>query len=175
MSLKVGKPAPGFTCEALTDGEFRTVSLDDYRGQWVFLYFYPLDFTFVCPTEIVAFNDAVDEFTQRNCQVLTASTDSVYSHLGWCQSHPGLRNMRHPMLGDTAHEVARAYDVLVEDKGIALRGSFLIDPDGVLQWVNINGLNVGRSVDETLRVLDALQTGGLTPCGWQAGEKTLAV
>lgn len=173
MSLQIGRPAPEFECEALIDGEFLTVKLADYRGQWVLLYFYPLDFTFVYPTEIVAFNEALPEFERRNCAVLACSTDSVYSHLGWCESHPQLREMRHPMLGDTAHEVARAYNVLLEDKGIALRGSFLIDDQGVLQWLTINGLNVGRSVAETLRVLDALQTGGLTPCGWTPGEATL--
>lgn len=175
MSLKVGQPAPEFTCEALLCGEFKTISLADYRGQWVLLYFYPLDFTFVCPTEIVAFNDALDEFTARDCVVLSCSTDSVYSHLGWCNSHPGLRAMRHAMLGDTNHAVSSAYGVLIEEKGIALRGTFLIDPSGTLRWANVNDLDVGRSVDETLRVLDALRTGGLTPCEWKPGEATLQV
>ncbi len=173
MSVKVGDPAPDFAVEALVDGQFKTVSLADYKGQWVLLYFYPLDFTFVCPTEIIAFNDAVGDFAERNCAVLVASTDSVYSHLGWTESHPGLKGMRHPMLGDTSHALSRAYDVLLEDKGIALRGSFIIDPEGVLQWMAVHPLAVGRSVEETLRVLDALQSGGLTPCGWKKGEQTL--
>ncbi|MCC7494632.1 MAG: peroxiredoxin [Fimbriimonadaceae bacterium] len=175
MSLQVGAPAPCFDCEALVDGEFKQVKLGDYKGKWVLLYFYPLDFTFVCPTEIVAFNNAVEDFAARNCCVLAASTDSVFSHLGWTTSHPELRNMRHPMLGDTSHALSKAYGVLLEEKGITLRGTFLIDPDGVLQWASINPLNVGRSVGETLRVLDALQTGGLTPCEWKAGQETLKV
>ncbi len=175
MCLQVGKPAPEFACEALVDGEFKTISLADNRGKWVVLYFYPLDFTFVCPTEIVAFNNAVDQFAARNCQLLTASTDSVFSHLGWTQSHPDLADMRHPMLSDTNHALSRAYGVLLEDKGIALRGTFVIDPDGKLQWMCINSLDVGRSVGEVLRVLDALQTGGLTPCEWKSGQATLKV
>lgn len=175
MSIKVGKPAPEFTCEALLNGEFKTISLADYRGRWVFLYFYPRDFTFVCPTEIVAFNNALDEFAERDCEVLACSTDSVYSHLGWCNSHPELREMRHAMLADTAHQVSKAYGVLIKSEGAALRGSFIIDPEGKLRWINVNDLEVGRSVEETLRVLDALRTGGLTPCGWHTGEETLKV
>ena len=174
MSVKVGCPAPEFTVSALVDGDVNgEVSLSDYKGKWVLLYFYPLDFTFVCPTEIIAINEAVPKLAELNCQVLACSTDSVYSHLAWTESHPGLKNMAHPMLADTAHEVSKAYDVLLEDKGIALRGSFVIDPEGVLQWVNVNALNVGRSVDEIIRVLEALQTGGLTPCGWTPGQATL--
>lgn len=174
MSVKVGQPAPEVSCEALLDGEFKAIQLSDYQGKWVFLYFYPLDFTFVCPTEIIAFNDAVDKFAELNCDLLACSTDSVYSHLGWCGSHPGLKHMKHAMLGDTTHEVSRAFDVLLEDKGIALRGSFVIDPEGVVRWINVNDLSVGRSVDEALRVLQALQTDELTPCGWKPGQATLA-
>jgi peroxiredoxin (alkyl hydroperoxide reductase subunit C) len=173
VSVQIGKPAPDFCCQALVDGKFAEIKLEDYKGKWVYLYFYPLDFTFVCPTEIVAFNEAVPAFAERNCAVLTASTDSVYSHLGWTESHPDLKGMAHPMLGDTSHALSKAYGVLLEDKGIALRGSFLIDPEGNVRWININDLPVGRNVDEVLRVLDALQTGGLTPCGWRKGQKTL--
>ncbi|HAZ64226.1 MAG TPA: thioredoxin peroxidase [Armatimonadetes bacterium] len=173
VSTQVGKPAPDFTCQALVGGEFKEISLSDYRGKWVLLYFYPLDFTFVCPTEIGAINDAVPQFEKLNCQVIAASTDSVYSHLAWTERQPELRNMAHPMLGDTAHTVSRAYRVLIEEEGIALRGSFFIDPDGVLQWININGKDTGRNVDELLRVLAALQSGGLTPCNWKPGDATL--
>jgi alkyl hydroperoxide reductase subunit AhpC len=170
VSVKVGCPAPEFTVDALVAGGFKTVSLSDYRGKWVLLYFYPLDFTFVCPTEIIAFSQAVPQFEKLNCQVLSASTDSQYSHLAWTESHPGLKSIAHPMLADTAHTLSSAYDVLLEGQGIALRGSFLIDPDGILQWVNVNGLNIGRNVDEVLRVLEALQSGELTPCGWTPGQ-----
>jgi peroxiredoxin (alkyl hydroperoxide reductase subunit C) len=173
VSVQVCSPAPDFTCQALVNGQFEDVSLVGYRGKWVVLYFYPLDFTFVCPTEIMAFNEAVPAFEKLNTQLLVCSTDSVYSHLAWTESHPGLKNMAHPMLGDTSHAVSKAFGVLLEDKGIALRGTFVIDPDGVLQWSNVNALNVGRSVDEVLRVVQALQTGGLTPCGWKPGDKTL--
>lgn len=173
MSVKVGQPAPDFTAQALVAGEHKPVSLSDYKGKWVYLYFYPLDFTFVCPTEIIAFNEAVPAFEELNCQVLVASTDSVFSHQAWTESHPGLKNMAHPMLGDTSHALSSAYGVLLEDKGIALRGSFIIDPEGVLQWMAIHPLAVGRSVDEVKRVLAALQTGGLTPCGWTPGQATL--
>ena len=175
MGIKVGQPAPSFDCEALVGGKFENISLEGLRGKWVVLFFYPLDFTFVCPTEIMAFNEAVHEFEKLNAQVVASSTDSVFSHLAWSESHPGLKNLAIPVLGDTAHAVARAYGVLIEDKGIALRGTFVIDPEGTLQWVNVNALNVGRSVDEVLRVLEALHTGGLTPCGWQPGEATLNV
>jgi len=174
VSVKVGCPAPEFTCDALVDGKVDgKVSLGDYKGKWVLLYFYPLDFTFVCPTEIIAINEAVPKLAELNCQVLAASTDSAFSHLAWTESHPGLKNMAHPMIADTTHALSKAYDVLLEDKGIALRGSFLIDPEGVLQWSNVNALNVGRNVDEIIRVLEALQTGGLTPCGWTPGQDTL--
>lgn len=179
MTARVGQPAPAFEAHAYdrtkndTEGQFHTVKLSDYSGKWVCLYFYPLDFTFVCPTEIIAFNDAVQAFAERKCVLLTASTDSVYSHKGWCDSHPGLKGLKHLMLSDTNHKLSSAYGVLDETAGIAYRGIFLIDPKGVLRYLAVHDLGVGRNVDEVLRVLDALQTDKLVPCNWKKGEKTL--
>lgn len=181
MTLKVGQAAPGLDIALQaydrtkdnTDGQFADLKLSDYSGKWVCLYFYPLDFTFVCPTEIVAFNKALGEFEDRETVLLTASTDSVYSHKGWCDSHEDLAGMKHLMIGDVSHELASAYDVLGEGKGIAYRGIYLIDPNGQLRYLAVHDLSVGRNVDELLRVLDALQTDKLCPCNWKAGEETL--
>jgi peroxiredoxin (alkyl hydroperoxide reductase subunit C) len=179
MSVRVGQPAPPFEVEAYdrtrndTEKQFSRISLSDYSGKWVCLFFYPLDFTFVCPTEIVAFNEFLSAFSKRNCAVLTASTDSVYSHKGWCDSHPGLKDLGYPMLSDTNLKLSAAYDVLDENKGIAYRGTFLIDPQGVVRWTSVYDLEVGRNVTEVLRVLDALQTDKLVPCNWKPGDKTL--
>ncbi len=179
MSVRVGHPAPDFTAKAYnrakdgTDKQFDDLKLSDFRDKWVCLFFYPLDFTFVCPTEIVAFNKALGEFEDRNCQVLTASTDSVYSHKGWCDAHSDLKALKYPMLADTNHALSEAFGVLDEQKGIAYRGVFLIDPTGVVRWLAVHDLGVGRNVEEVLRVLDALQTDKLCPCNWQKGEKTI--
>jgi len=152
---------------------FEKITQDSFKGKWKVYYFYPKDFTFICPTEIVAFNDAVGEFANRNCALLTASTDSVYSHKGWCDHHEELKGLKYPMLSDMTRKMSAAYDVLDEDKGLAYRGIFLIDPAGVLRWLAIHDLGVGRNVAEVLRVLDALQTDKLCPCNWKAGDKTL--
>ncbi|WP_437187047.1 peroxiredoxin [Planctomicrobium sp. SH668] len=179
MSAQVGQAAPHFSVQAYdrtkdgTDDQFRQVGLEDFQGKWVCLFFYPLDFTFVCPTEIVAFNEKLDEFTDRDCVVLTASTDSAFSHKGWCDSHADLAKLKYLMLADTTHKLSRDYGVLKEDAGIAYRGIFLIDPTGTVRWVAIHDLSVGRNVDEVLRVLDALQTDKLCPCNWKSGESTL--
>ena len=179
MTVQIGQAAPDFEVQAYdrtkdgTDDQFSTIKLADLNGKWTCLFFYPLDFTFVCPTEIVAFNKALGEFEDRDCVVLTASTDSVYSHKGWCDAHEDLAGMAYPMLADTSHSLSRDYGVLIEDKGIALRGVFLIDPNGVTRWISIHDLGVGRNVEEVLRVLDALQTDKLCPCNWKKGEETL--
>lgn len=179
MTVRVGQPAPTFEIQAYdrtkdgTDKQFSSVSLSDYKGKWVCLFFYPLDFTFVCPTELVAFNGALDDFEDRDCVVLTASTDSVYSHKGWCDAHADLAKLKYLMLADTSHKLSDMFGVLDEDKGIAYRGVFLIDPDGVVRWLAVHDLGVGRNVDEVIRVLDALQTDKLCPCNWKKGEKTL--
>ncbi|QDU63992.1 Alkyl hydroperoxide reductase subunit C [Planctomycetes bacterium Pan216] len=179
MSAKIGKPAPDFEVTAYnrpkdgTDEQFSTIKLSDYKGKWVCLFFYPRDFTFVCPTEIVSFNDALGDFEDRDCAVLTASTDSEFSHKGWCDVHEDLGKLKYPMLADPGHALTEAYDVLDETKGLAYRGVYLIDPQGVLRWMAVHDLGVGRNVDEVLRVLDALQTDKLCPCNWKKGEETL--
>lgn len=181
MSLKIGQPVPGLELALQaydrtkdgSDDQFQDLKLVDFKGKWVCLFFYPLDFTFVCPTEIVAFNDALGEFEDRDTVLLTASTDSVYSHKGWCDSHEDLGKLKYPMIGDVNHELSNAFDVLDESKGITFRGVYLIDPQGVLRWLAVHDLGVGRNVDEVLRVLDALQTDKLCPCNWKKGEETL--
>ncbi len=171
-TIQVGQPVPNFAAQALMgDGSFKEVKLSDYKGKWVVLFFYPLDFTFVCPTEIQGFNKNFQEFKKMNTEILGASTDSVYSHKAWTEGVLG--KVQFPILGDTSHSVAKTFNVLLEDKGIALRGTFVIDPNGVLKSAVVNDLPVGRSIEETLRTVQALQTGKLTGCGWKPGEKTL--
>ncbi len=169
--LKVGSPAPEFKAKAYVKGDFKEVSLRDYAGKWVCLYFYPLDFTFVCPTEIKSFGAHEAKFKEMGCEVLACSTDSVYSHKAWFERD--LKEVKHPVLADTNHSISRNYNVLIEDAGIALRGTFLIDPKGVLQWMSVNALEVGRSVEEVIRTLQALQTGSLCPVDWKPGQATL--
>ena len=176
QTAKVGQPAPGFTLDALVGTspgkEFKQISLSDYRGRWVVLFFYPLDFTFVCPTEIKGFNEGLAQFEKLNTVVLGASTDSKFSHLAWAQ-RGDLGALRYPLLSDIKKEAAQKYGILDEKEGIALRALYIIDPEGVLQYQVVHNLDVGRSVDETLRVLEALQTGSLCPVGWKPGQKTL--
>ena len=174
----VGKQAPFFKLEtALGNGEnFGTASLTDYTGKWLVLFFYPLDFTFVCPTEITALSDAVAEFKNLNTEVLGVSTDSKYSHKAWINAHRndgGLGKINFPLGADLTHSVSRDYGVLIEEEGIALRGLFIINPEGELKYQVVNHNDVGRSVEETLRVLQALQTGGLCPMNWKPGQKNL--
>lgn len=169
---KVGEPAPNFTLDAVVGTEFKKISLADYRGKWVVLFFYPLDFSFVCPTEIRGFNQALDSFGKLNAVVLGASVDSKYSHLAWIK-RGDLGDLKYPLLSDFKKETAERYGILDEEEGAALRGLFIIDPNGVLQYELVQNLSVGRSVEETLRVLEALQTGELCPLGWHKGEKTL--
>lgn len=173
MSIQVGSTAPAFTAKALVGRDFSEVSLQQYlsEGKWVVLFFYPKDFTFVCPTEIVGFNDLMDDFADRNAVVLGASTDTVESHLGWVKSDPRLQGLKLPLIGDVTKRIAREFGVLLDEQGIALRGTFIIDPTGRLRWSSIYDLDVGRSIDEVVRVLDALQSGGLCACGWQEGDE----
>ncbi|UFS72811.1 peroxiredoxin [Geomonas sp. RF6] len=152
--------------------EFKRISLSDYKGKWLVLFFYPADFTFVCPTEIKGFSEALESFRKMNAEVVGASTDSKYSHLAWVQ-RGDLGKLGFPLLSDINKEVARDYGCLDEKEGMALRALYIIDPQGVLQYQVVHNMDVGRSVEETLRVLEALQTGGLCPLGWKHGEKTL--
>lgn len=174
----IGEKFPEFRKDALVslemDKEFKTLSLDDLKGKWTVFFWWPMDFTFVCPTEIVSFNDHFEEFAQRDANVIGASTDSQYVHLAWRNDHPGLKGLKFPMLADTSKSLAEELGILEPEVKVAYRATYIIDPEGVIQHVSINGLNVGRNVKETLRILDALQTGELTPCGWVAGEATLS-
>lgn len=174
----VGLQAPDFTMEvALGNGEdFGKVSLSDYEDKWLVLFFYPLDFTFVCPTEITALSDRQNEFKELDCEILGVSTDSKFSHRAWmntAREENGLGKLNYPLGADTTHKVSQDYGVLIEEEGIALRGLFIIDPNGVVRYQVVTDDNVGRSVDETLRVLQALQSGGLCPANWKPGVKHL--
>jgi peroxiredoxin (alkyl hydroperoxide reductase subunit C) len=174
----VGKPAPDFTMPSTKNLETlsETVSLSDYRGKWLVLFFYPLDFTFVCPTEITAFNDRVQEFRDANCEILGVSVDSIYSHRAWIRTpreQGGLGPVNYPLASDITKEVSKAYEVLIEEEGIALRGLFIIDPDGIIRYQVVHGNNIGRNVDEVLRVLEALQAGGLCAANWKPGDALL--
>ncbi|MBD2159486.1 MAG: peroxiredoxin [Limnothrix sp.] len=178
--LRVGQVAPDFTATAVSDQEFKEIKLSNYRGKYVVLFFYPLDFTFVCPTEITAFSDRYAEFSQLNAEVLGVSVDSAFSHLAWIQTDRksgGVGDLSYPLVSDIKKEISTAYNVLTEE-GIALRGLFIIDKEGVIQHATINNLAFGRSVDETLRVLQAIQyvqthPDEVCPAGWQPGEKTM--
>ena len=174
--LQIGHPAPEFTAPAWDptqpDNMAHNISLKDYKGKWTLLFFYPLDFTFVCPTELIHLGELQEEFEKHNCQIIAASTDSVFSHQAWAKQDDRIGKLNFPILSDMSREVALDYEVLHED-GMALRGAFLIDPEGVLQSMTINNLNVGRNPDELLRTLKAFQTGDLCPVNWEAGQKTL--
>jgi peroxiredoxin 2/4 len=182
MAVMIGQPAPEFTGTAVIggasanlnpDNAFKEISLSNYRGKWVILFFYPLDFTFVCPTEIAEFGKAYDDFRDLDAEVIAVSTDSKHSHLAWRRQEEKLQSLPFAMLADPTKQVARDYGVLLEEKGYALRGTFIMDPDGILQYMVVHNENVGRSVEETRRVLEALQTGELCPCNWKKGEATL--
>jgi len=172
--------APEFKGTAVVGGQFKEVSLSDYAGKYVVLFFYPLDFTFVCPTEIIAFNDRAAEFEALGCAVIACSTDSHFSHLAWCQKsrkEGGLGEMTIPLLADKSMAISRAYGVLKEDEGLSFRGLFVIDKKGILRQITVNDLPVGRDVDETLRLVQAFQFtdehGEVCPAGWRPGKKTM--
>jgi peroxiredoxin (alkyl hydroperoxide reductase subunit C) len=155
--------------------EFKDLSNDSYPGKWLVVFFWPMDFTFVCPTEIAEFGRKNGEFADRDAQVLGVSTDSHFVHLAWRKDHDDLRDLPFPMMADIKRELSAACGVLAEDEGVALRATFLVDPNGVIRWVDVNDLKVGRNVDEVLRVLDALQTDELCPCNWKEGQATLKI
>jgi len=178
--LQLTKPAPNFQGTAVVDGEFKEIKLADYKGKYLVLFFYPLDFTFVCPTEIIAFSDRVEEFRSINCEVVAASTDSHFSHLAWVNTprkQGGLGDMKIPLLADKTCDIAKRYGCLLEEAGIAFRGLFIIDDKGNLRQITINDLPVGRSVDETLRLVQAFQFtdkhGEVCPAGWKPGKETM--
>ena len=173
--VKVSFPAPEFRLEGVApDG----VTFTEYAlggaskaGRWTVLFFYPLDFTFVCPTEITAFSEASKEFEQLSADVFGISTDSVHSHKAWLERDLG--TLAFPLLADITHEVSRQYGILIEHEGVALRGVFIIDPKGILRYQLVHDNNVGRNVEEVIRVLSALQSGGLCPVNWKRGDKTI--
>ena len=175
----VQKPAPDFKAMALTGKLFKEVKLSDYKGKWLILFFYPLDFTFVCPTEITAFSDRVEDFKNLGCEILGCSIDSQFTHLAWVNTERkdgGLGEIHYPLLSDIHKKIAQDYGVLSEG-GVALRGLFLINPKGMVAYSVVHDLSVGRSVDETLRVLKAFQqvekTGEVCPADWDDGKKTM--
>lgn len=180
-SIRVNQDAPDFTATAVLNKEFTTIKLSDYRGQYVILFFYSLDFTFVCPTEIIAFSDRYEEFKKLNTEILAVSVDSEFSHLAWMETDRksgGLGNIKYPLVSDLKKEISTAYNVLDPETGIALRGLFIIDKDGIIQHATINNLAFGRNVDETWRTLQAIQyvqshPNEVCPVGWQPGDKTL--
>jgi peroxiredoxin (alkyl hydroperoxide reductase subunit C) len=179
--LRVGQTAPDFTATAVFDQEFIEVKLSNYRGKYVVIFFYPLDFTFVCPTEIIAFSDRYDAFKSLNTEILGISVDSQFSHLAWTQTDRksgGVGDLNYPLVADLKKEISTAYNVLDPDAGIALRGLFIIDKEGVIQHATINNLAFGRNVDETLRTLQAIQyvqshPDEVCPAGWKPGDKTM--
>lgn len=173
MERIVGRPAPEFTMPAvMINGEdFGEVKLNDYKGKWLVMFFYPLDFTFVCPTEIKAYSDKFEKFKAAGAEVLAVSTDSEHSHKAWIKGDLG--QLRFPLASDRTKATARDYGVLIEEEGIALRGLFIIDPEGVVRYSVVHDLGIGRSVEETLRVLKALQAGGLCPVDWNEGDELL--
>lgn len=178
--LRVGQLAPDFSAIAVYDQEFKTLKLSDLKNKYIVLFFYPLDFTFVCPTEITAFSDKYNAFSELNTEVLGVSVDSEYSHLAWLQTDResgGLGDLTYPLVSDLKKEISAAYNVLNSD-GVALRGLFIIDPKGIIQYSTINNLEFGRSVEETLRVLQAIQyvqshPDEVCPANWKPGDKTM--
>ena len=181
LALQVGLTAPHFTANAFdpalpSNAPVRPISLSDYAGRWLVFFWYPSDFTHVCPTEITALSDRLEEFLELDCDVLGASTDSEECHRAWTlvpREANGIAGVQFPLLSDRTHRIAREYGVLVEEMGLTLRGLFIIDPEGMVQHATVNNLNVGRSVSETLRVLQAVRSGGLCPSDWKPGQKHL--
>ncbi len=177
--LGVGQRFPEFRVKATVSTEmdeaFQTLTDQDFPGKWKVYFFWPKDFTFVCPTEIAGFARRNREFEERNAQVLGGSVDSEFVHLAWRQQHPDLRKVPFPMLADVKRELSQRLGILDPKEGVAQRATFIVDPEGVIRFVSVTDLSVGRSVEEVLRVLDALQTEGLCPCEWQPGEATLQV
>lgn len=180
QGVRVQHPAPNFQGQAVVNGQFKEIKLDDFKGKYLVLFFYPLDFTFVCPTEIIAFSDRIAEFDAIDAQVIGVSTDSHFSHLAWInqpRKEGGLGGLNYPLLADFNKTISADYGVLVEEAGLALRGLFIIDPNGVVRQITVNDLPVGRSVDETLRLVKAFQFtdkhGEVCPANWTPEAKTI--
>lgn len=175
--LTVGDKFPEFKLQAVVSlekgKEFQEVTETSFTGKWKVVFFWPMDFTFICPTEIAEFGRRNGDFADREAQVLGASTDTHFVHLAWRQNHADLKKLPFPMLADTKRELSSALGILHKQEGVALRATFIVDPEGIIRFVSVNDLSVGRNVDEVLRVLDALQTDELCPCNWTKGQPTL--
>ena len=175
--LTIGDRIPAFNLQAVVstdqDKAFAAIDNSSNPGQWKIIFFWPKDFTFVCPTEIAAFGKLNAEFNDRDAVVYGASIDSEFVHLAWRRSHPDLKTLPFPMLADVKRELSQGFGVLDKQSGVALRATFIVDPEGVIRFVSVNDMSVGRNPDEVLRVLDALQTDELCPCNWQKGEEFL--
>jgi peroxiredoxin (alkyl hydroperoxide reductase subunit C) len=175
--LSIGDRFPDFKQKAVVSlekgKEFEDVSSADHPGKWKVVFFWPKDFTFICPTEIAAFGRHNRDFEERDARVLGVSTDNEYVHLAWRKSHPDLKDLPFPMLSDLKRELTGALGIVHPTEGVAMRATFIVDPEGIIRFVSVTDLDVGRNVDEVLRVLDALQTDELCPCNWQKGDKTL--
>lgn len=177
--LTVGEKFPSFEVIATVDTDqkkaFQTITHESYPGKWKVYFFWPKDFTFVCPTEIAAFGKINREFEDRDAQLLGGSTDSEFVHLAWRNNHPDLKNLPFPMLADIKRDLSEQLGILDLKAGVCMRATFIVDPDNVIRFVSVNDLSVGRNPQEVLRVLDALQTDELCPCNWQKGQETLQV
>lgn len=175
--LGIGERFPNFKMSSVVSiekgKEFKDISQENMLGKWSVVFFWPLDFTFVCPTEIAEFGKEFKNFKERDTQVFGVSGDSQYVHLAWRQNHADLKNLPFPMLADYKKELAEALGVLHPTEKVPLRATYIVDPDGIIRWVSVNDLNVGRNVKEVLRTVDALQTDELCPCNWEKGQKTL--
>jgi alkyl hydroperoxide reductase subunit AhpC len=175
--LTVGDTFPSFRLQSVVSRErgreFQEIHEESFPGKWKVVFFWPMDFTFICPTEIAEFGKREADFRDRDAQVLGASTDTHFVHLAWRNDHEDLRDLPFPMLADTKRELSQALGILHKQDGVALRATFIVDPEGVIRFASVNDLSVGRNVDEVLRVLDALQTDELCPCNWKKGEPTL--
>ncbi|MGE3973770.1 MAG: peroxiredoxin [Bdellovibrionales bacterium] len=175
--LGIGERFPSFSLQAVMSlekgKEFQTIDQRALEGKWNVIFFWPLDFTFVCPTEIAEFNKEFKNFKERGAQLFGASADSHFVHLAWRNDHADLKNLQFPMLADYKKELSRALGVLHPTDEVPLRATYIVDPDGIVRWVSVNDLNVGRNVKEVIRTLDALQTDELCPCNWEKGQKTL--
>lgn len=167
---RVGEKAPEFNAEAFWNGQIKRVSSKDFKGKWIVLFFYPMNFSFVSPTEIQVLAKKEPELKKLNAQIIAASTDSPYAHKAWYERE--LHEVEFPVLSDTSLKVSKDFGVLIEQEGVSLRGTFIIDPNGIIQHSTVNNLQVGRSIEESIRVLKALQSGQLCPAEWKDGEKT---
>lgn len=181
--IKLGHSLPEFKLKALKAtlskhsvlDSFTEISHNSYPGQWLVLFFWPKDFTFICPTEMTAFSDLCEEFKKRNAQLLGASTDNEFVHFAWRQQHPHLKNLSFPMLSDLKRELSERLGILDEQEGVAQRATFIVDPQHKVRFIMVTDLSIGRNPHEVLRVLDALQTGGLCPVNWKQGEELIEI